>query len=190
MEACRREEAIRDLLRRYPDRMTLSAVENVARELGLSRATLYRLIERYRAARTVEVLVDRGRGRPKGTLGIEAARDALIREFIEREYLKPTRPPLRRVIGHIAAACRQQGFAAPTWRTVKARLQLIDERTRASRRGETDLVRAKTATPANTGSLGRLRSCRSTTRKRMSSLSTNCRARPWDGPGSRLPSTS
>jgi hypothetical protein len=26
MEACRREEAIRDLLRRYPDRMTLSAV--------------------------------------------------------------------------------------------------------------------------------------------------------------------
>ena len=47
MEACRREEAIRDLLRRYPDRMTLSAVEGVAWELGLSRATLYRLIERY-----------------------------------------------------------------------------------------------------------------------------------------------
>ncbi|WP_288050138.1 hypothetical protein, partial [Acidiphilium sp.] len=63
--------------------------------------------ERYRAARTVEVLVDRGRGRPKGTLGIEPARDALIREFLECEYLKPTRPPLRRVIGHIAAACRQ-----------------------------------------------------------------------------------
>ena len=46
MEACRREEAIRDLLRRYPDRMTLGAVEDVARELGRSRATLYRLIER------------------------------------------------------------------------------------------------------------------------------------------------
>ena len=94
MEACRREEAIRDLLQRYPDRLTSSAVEDVAWELGLSRATLYRLIERYRAARTVEVLVDRGRGRPKGTLGIEPARDALIREFLEREYLKPTRPPL------------------------------------------------------------------------------------------------
>ena len=146
-EACRRDEAIRDLLRRYPDRMTLSAVEGVAWELGLSRATLYRLIERYRAARTVEVLVDGGRGRPKGTLGIEPARDLLIREFIEREYLKPTRPPLRRVIGHLATACRQQGLAAPTWRTVKARLQLVDERTRASRRGETELVRARTATP-------------------------------------------
>jgi putative transposase len=147
MEACRREEAIQDLLRRYPDRMTLSAVEGVAWEPGLSRATLYRLIERYRAARTVEAVIDRGRERPKGTLGIEPARDALIREFIEREYLKPTRPPLRRIIGHIAAACHQQGFAAPTWRTVKARLQLIDERTRASRRGETGLVRARTATP-------------------------------------------
>jgi len=147
VEACRREEAIRDLLRRHPDRMTSSAVEGVAWELGLSRATLYRLIERYRAARTVEVLVGRRRGRPKGTLGIEPARDSLIREFIEREYLKPSRPPLRRVIGHIAAACRQQGLTAPTWRTVKARLQLIDERTRASRRGETELVRARTATP-------------------------------------------
>jgi len=30
MEACRREEAIRDLLRRYPGRMTRRAVEDVA----------------------------------------------------------------------------------------------------------------------------------------------------------------
>jgi putative transposase len=39
MEACRREEAIRELLRRYPDRLTVRAVEDVASELGLSRAT-------------------------------------------------------------------------------------------------------------------------------------------------------
>ena len=48
-EACRREEVIRDLLRRYPERLTVKAVEDVAWELGLSRATTYRLIERYRA---------------------------------------------------------------------------------------------------------------------------------------------
>jgi len=58
----------RDLLRRYPDRLTVSAVEDVARELGLSRTTTYRLIKRYRAARTVEVLLDRPLRQPKRLL--------------------------------------------------------------------------------------------------------------------------
>ena len=37
----------------------------------------------------------------------------------------------------------------PTWRTVKARLLLIDERVRATRRGETRLVRARISTPGS-----------------------------------------
>jgi len=147
IEACRREEAIRNLLLRHPDRLKNREMEDVAWELGLSRATLYRLIARYRAARTVDVLVERPLGRPKGSLHEEPVRDALIQQFLEREYLKPTRPPLRRVVAHIAAACRQQGLPAPTWRTVKARVLRIDERIRASRRGETGLVRAHIATP-------------------------------------------
>ena len=147
IEACRREEAIRALLSRHPDRLKRQAVEGVAWELGLSRATLYRLIARYRAARTVEALIERPLGRPKGSLHAEPVRDALIQQFLEREYLKPTRPPLQRVVTHIATACRQQGLPAPTWRTVKARLLRIDERMRATRRGETGLVRARIATP-------------------------------------------
>ncbi len=146
-EACRREEVIRDLLRRYPERLTVKAVEDVAWELGLSRATTHRLIERYRGARTVEVLRERQRGWPKGRLRDEPVRDGLIQQFLESEYLKPTRPPLRRVVAHIAAACRRQGLPAPTWRTVKTRLLRIDERIRATRRGETGLVRARIATP-------------------------------------------
>ena len=86
-EACRREEAIRSLLLRHPDRLKRQAVEDVAWELGLSRATLYRLIARYRASRTVEALVERPLGRPKGSLREEPVRDALIQQFLEREYL-------------------------------------------------------------------------------------------------------
>jgi len=148
-EACRREEAIRDLLRRYPDRMTRNALEEVAWELGLSRTTLYELIARYRATRTVEVLVEKPPGRPKGSLHEEPVRDALIQQYLESDYLKPTRPPLRRVVANIAAACRQQDLPAPAWRTVKARLLRIDERVRAARRGETALVRARTARPGS-----------------------------------------
>ena len=77
MEACRREAMVRDLLRRYPDRLTVSAVEDVAWELGLSRTTTYRLIKRYRAARTVEVLLDRPLGRPKGSLHEEPVLSAI-----------------------------------------------------------------------------------------------------------------
>src|SRR6202021_353386 len=98
---------------------------------------------------TVAVVLDHRAWRQKVRLHEEPVRDALIKEFLEREYLKPTRPPLRRVVGHIAAACRQQGLPVPTWRTVKARLLLIDERARATRRGETRLVRARIATPGS-----------------------------------------
>jgi hypothetical protein len=80
-EACRREAVIRDLLQRYPGRMTKRAVEDVAWELGLSRTTLYLLIGRYRASRTVEVLLDQPAGRPKGRLHEELVRDALIRNI-------------------------------------------------------------------------------------------------------------
>jgi putative transposase len=127
-EACRREEAIRSLLLRHPDRLQRQAVEDVAWELGLSRATLYRLIARYRAARTVDALIEKSVGRPKAGLREDSVRDTLIRQFLEREYLQPTRPSLRRVVPHIAAACREQGLPVPTWRTVKARLLRIDSK--------------------------------------------------------------
>jgi putative transposase len=71
----------------------------------------------------------------------------LINDIIEREYLKPTRPPFRRVLEHIGLACRQRGWSAPSWRTAKARLLQIDERVRAARRGEATAIRAMRATP-------------------------------------------
>jgi transcriptional regulator of acetoin/glycerol metabolism len=48
-EAVRREAAISDLVGRHPDRLTVGAVDQVASELGLSRATVYRMVERFRA---------------------------------------------------------------------------------------------------------------------------------------------
>lgn len=51
-EAYRREAAIRELL----NRLKAVTVEADARELGASRATLYRLIERCRTTQTVEGL--------------------------------------------------------------------------------------------------------------------------------------
>ncbi len=146
-KACRREAAIRSLIDRYPTRLKVAAVEDVAWELGVSRATLYRLIERYRATRTVEGLCGPGKGRRPGTRLLNLDQEALIRELIEREYLKSTRPPFRRVVEHIGLAFRQLGWPAPTWRTVKSRLLLIDQRDRAVRRGDAKAFRAMVPTP-------------------------------------------
>ena len=53
-EGYRREEAIRGLLKRHGDRrLSIGAVDEIARELGVSRSTMYRLITAYRAERTV-----------------------------------------------------------------------------------------------------------------------------------------
>ena len=54
LEGCRREEAISGLLERHGDkRLSIKDVDEVAWELGVSRATLYRLIAAFRANRTV-----------------------------------------------------------------------------------------------------------------------------------------
>ena len=61
-EACRREETIRKLLGRSEgERLKMGDVEEVALELGVSRATLYRLIRAYRQTPTVEALEPRPR---------------------------------------------------------------------------------------------------------------------------------
>ena len=146
-EACRREAVIRNLIDRYPKRLNGPAVDDAAWELGVSQATLYRLIGRYRITRTVEGLCGPGRGRRAGTRFLSEVEESLIRSIIEEEYLKPTRPPFRQVLEHIALVCRQHGWPAPTWRTVKARLSVVDQRVRAVRRADAKALRSLDATP-------------------------------------------
>ena len=141
------EAAIRDLLNRHPKRLRTNDVEDVAWELGTSRATLYRLIARYRQTGTVEGLYGPGSGRRGGTQFLHPDEDMLIREMLQKRYLRPTRPPFQRVLEEIAGAYRSRGWPAPTWRPVKARLRLIDQRMQAIRRKDSEAIRAMTPTP-------------------------------------------
>lgn len=146
-EACRREEAIRELLRRHPQRLTHAAVDDVAGQLGLSRASLYRLIQRFRAGGTVTALMPSPEGRPKGLRLLDAKREAVIRQALKDVYLQPTRPPFARLVYEVEIRCLQQGLQPPNWRTIKQRLLEIDLRTRARRRGDAAVLKATTATP-------------------------------------------
>ena len=147
-EGCRREEAIRSLLKRHDDqRLTISAVEEIAQELGVSRSTMYRLITAYRAKGTVSSVEPRAQGRRKDTLVLDAKREKLISSTIHEIYLKPERPTMTYLIEQVRARCAQKGLPLPDRRTIKARVDRIDRRTVALKRKDAKGVKATKAVP-------------------------------------------
>src|SRR5215510_7678507 len=122
-------------------------VEDVAWELGVSRATLYRVIELYKTFGTVDVLQPSATGRRSGTWVLPKATEQIIEETIHNVYLKPTRPTLTHLVDCVHARCTEEGVAPPHRRTVRARVKAIDIRVRGQRRGERDIVKATTAVP-------------------------------------------
>jgi putative transposase len=147
-EGCRREEAIRGLLKRHDDkRLTIGAVEEIAQELGVSRSTMYRLITAYRAKGTVSSVEPRSKGRRKDTLVLDAKREKLIASTIHEIYLKPERPTMTYLIEQVRARCAQKGLPLPDRRTIKARVDRIDRRTVALRRKDAKGVKATKTVP-------------------------------------------
>lgn len=145
LEACRREEAIRKLLGRSEgERLKMGDVEEVALDLGVSRATLYRLITAYRQTPTVEALEPRQRGRRKGALILDKPRHDLIRKTIREVYLKPQRPTLAYLVGQVHLRFAQQGWPYPDRRTVKARVDEIERRSAAHKRRDAAAIKATT----------------------------------------------
>jgi putative transposase len=146
-EACRRADVIRDFLRQRPEASKIDDVAGLATKLGLSQATVYRLIKIFREGGTVTSLLDRTRGRPKGFRTLDQKRQEIIRTTITGFYLKPTRPPFSRLVREVRANCIAAGLKPPNWRTIRARLEDIELRKRAKQRGEKRVVKATTATP-------------------------------------------
>ena len=146
-EACRRADAIRDFLKRHPHSSTAGDVAGLAAELGLGRATAYRLIKLFRSGGTVMSLVDRKRGRPEGHRVLDEKREEIIRTAIHASYLKRTRPAVSQLVRDVRTNCISTGLMPPHRRTIVARLEDIDLQKRAKRRGEQKIVKATTAVP-------------------------------------------
>jgi putative transposase len=145
---CRREEAIRGLLKRHDDkRLTIGAVAEIAQELGVSRSTMYRSITAYRAKGTVSSVEPRSKGRRKDTLVLDAKREKLIASTIHEIYLKPERPTMAYLIEQVRARCAQKGLQLPDRRTIKARVDRIDRRTVALKRKDAKGVKATKTVP-------------------------------------------
>ncbi len=153
-EACQRADAIRKILGNNADQTSATDIAYLANELGLSRASVFRLIKRLRESGTVMSLVDRKRGRPTGHRALDVRREEIIHKSIRKYYLKQTRPSVSQLVRDIKTDCTTEGLQPPHRRTIEARLNNMDLRKRAQHRGEQKTVKATTAVP------GTLRSSR------------------------------
>ena len=148
LEGCRREEAISGLLERHGDkRLSIKDVDEVAWELGVSRATLYRLIAAFRANRTVSSVEPRRRGRRKNAFVLDHRREKLISLAVREIYLKPERPTMTYLIEQVRARCARAELPLPDRRTIKARVDRIDRRVAALKRKDSKGVKATKAIP-------------------------------------------
>ena len=102
----------------------LADVKDVAWDLGVSQATLYRLITTYKTVGTVEALrcPERVAG-PAGLRLLDKKVEALIAKCIREIYLyaEQTRRALKRLTDEVHAKyCAAAGFSLPDRRTVRA----------------------------------------------------------------------
>jgi putative transposase len=150
-EAHRRANAIRQFLRRRPDSPKVSEVLDLAAELGVSKATAYRIVRAFRDGGTVLSLVDRKRGRPEGHSTLDKEREEIIRTTIDAFFLTPNRPTVSRLVREVGTNCVAANLKPPHRRTVVARLVSIDLQKRAKRRGESKIAKSTEAVPGSFG---------------------------------------
>ena len=103
-----------------------SRIDEVARDHGLSRAMVYRILARYRRNPSPSELLPKRGGRALGVhrLGVEV--EALIQGLIDRYFLNRERPRIVDLYRQIAAECRRNDLPHPSYKAVWSRVDQLD----------------------------------------------------------------
>lgn len=145
--AQRRACVVRRLLKSSDPKARSKLMTAAIAELNVSRATLYRLLARFRALEVTSALLPARRGRPPGARSLDERREVIIADVIANFYLKPERPRLSDLIERVGLRCHEEGLAAPAWRTVHARVRSIDAELRARKREDRPALARTQAVP-------------------------------------------
>ncbi len=128
--ALRRVNVLRPILDiEKQGRPVSAALEDAAWELGLSKSHTWRLYRcmKENDARSSALELER-RGPKKGTRRLPEGVEKIIERCLRQHFLVRERPSFLRVVGEIRAECAAGGFTAPARETIKARLDVIDQR--------------------------------------------------------------
>lgn len=114
-----------------------------ASEIGVSAATLYRWLERYRRRGLVTDLVPKKRGWRAGHSRLAPSTEAVVNEVIADVYLTPQRLNATETALEVRRRCHALRIPAPSAVTVRNRIAAIGEKERLSKRGQKDLARRR-----------------------------------------------
>ena len=99
-----------------------------AKELGVSRSLVYRLVACYRQRAQTSSLLSVPRGRTERTQWLDKEVETLIRSAVERIYLQREQPRVSDLFRAIKADCQRFGLKPPSYNTVDARLLSLDQK--------------------------------------------------------------
>ncbi len=129
----RREAVVRSILSRTNGKLSQDVVQQLRSDLGVSRATAYRIIKTFRTCGALTSPLTRPVGRPKGARVLDPAREKLIGETIETFFLQPSRPKFSALVQEIGRRCEERSLPPPNWRTIRARVRDVDMESRTRR---------------------------------------------------------
>lgn len=130
-----REAEIRPLVLDPPPKNDQAeAVSRAARNLGLSNAYLYRLVNRYRVDPRTESMVPERRGPKPGARKITDRVEGIIEEQIRNNYLTMNKPGMATVVRSIHAQCWSENLPKPSRKTIEKRLGAINKKEQMRRR--------------------------------------------------------
>lgn len=120
--ASQREDALKPLL----ESTSPAAVAQVATDLGLSSAMVYRLLATYRRGPSTRSLLPNRGGRAQGTRFLSTDVERVIQALISGFYLKTQRPRVADLHRQIILECRKTKISPPSYKAVWARVNSLD----------------------------------------------------------------
>lgn len=101
-------------------------IQDVAQKLKLSRASVYRLLARFRDSREATSLLPVKSGKKNGSKELSVDQEKIIDELINKFYLSRQRPSVAALHRTIALECFQAKIEAPSYKAVRTRIKSLD----------------------------------------------------------------
>jgi len=116
---------------------SVEQIDDTARKLKLSRASVYRLLARFRDSREASSLLPIKAGKKNGSKELSVDQENIIDELIDKFYLSRQRPSVASLHRTIALECFQAKIEAPSYKAVRTRVKSLDV---------SDVIRAREGT--------------------------------------------
>src|ERR1700730_1424667 len=128
MSGCagRRERVVMRLSR--GDGVVAKQIASASRALGLSRSSVYRLLQRYRQAAQTSSLLVGHRGTPQQQRRLSESREAIVTRTIEEKFLSRPRMTVSRLTEEIRIRCLRAALKPVSRKAIEMRIALLDPR--------------------------------------------------------------